>query len=193
MPRNSAWSRRQRGLTQIAKNRSGIKQPLLDFFKVIQGLRLSFCFPIGKKKKDKLVYFSSCFAPVVCILDLRLWEVLYTQSLTKIGMLHFGVKIFDAAASRLDLILGGEGWYIFWRVPVALGWESVWSPTFSPAGRRNRLAPLLPPWNLPVQPGLRAALTLTRWTCPDGVQCICHGPRVALTEHPRGLGLHAVA
>ena len=70
-------------------------------------------FSCRKKKKDKLVYFSYCFAPVVCILDLRLWGVLYTQSLTKIGMLHFGVKIFDAAASGLDLILGGEGWYIF--------------------------------------------------------------------------------
>ena len=46
----------------------------------------------------------------------------------KIDMLHFGVKIFDAAVSRLDLILGGEGWYTFWRVPVAIGWESVWNP-----------------------------------------------------------------
>lgn len=27
----------------------------------------------------------------------------------KIDMLHFGVKIFDAAVSRLDLILGGWG------------------------------------------------------------------------------------
>ena len=112
----------------------------------------------------------------------------------KIDMLHFGVKIFDAAVSRLDLILGGEGWYTFWRVPVAIGWESVWSPTFSPAGRGNPLVPLLPPWNLPEQPGLREALTLTCWICPDSVQCtwrnICHGLSIALTENPRGLRLY---
>lgn len=115
----------------------------------------------------------------------------------QIDMLHFGVKIFDAAVSRLDLILGGEGWYIFWRVPVAIGWESVWSPTFSSAGRGNPLVPLLPPGNLPEQPGLREALTLTCWICPDSVQCtwrnICQWLSIALTENPRGVRLYVVS
>lgn len=72
--------------------------------------------------------------------------MLYTQSLMKIDMLHFGVKIFDAAVSRLDLILGGVRGGIhseeyLWLLVGSLCDHS----TFSPAGRGNPLVPLLPP------------------------------------------------